>query len=126
MELVNTPPCRECEGKCCQYVAIEIGKPASKTDYDHIRWYLYHKNTNVFIDHDKKWYVEFRTPCEEQDVAFNCKIYKKRPGICRKHGNLEGECEYYDSPYLKYFSNNKEFLKYLKEKNIDWEFKQYK
>ena len=120
------PPCEKCGGKCCNYIAVEIDKPGSKADYDHIRWYLLHNDVNVFIDHDKKWFIEFRTTCEEQDSDNRCSIYERRPKICRTHGSEEYECEYYDSPYYKYFSFENEFLNYLENKGIKWEFKNLK
>ena len=118
-----TPPCRECGGKCCNYIAVELDKPAAKKDYDHIRWYLTHRNVNVFIDHDSKWYVEFRTPCLEMTGDRKCGIYGIRPSICRDHGNAEGECEYYDTPYKEYFSSRIDFEKYLENKKTDWKFR---
>ena len=118
-------PCGECGGKCCEYVAIEIDKPTSKKEYDHVRWYLAHKNVNVFIDHDKNWYIEFRTECLEMDENKLCTIYQIRPKICREHGNEEGECEFHDNPYSAYFSTRIEFEQYLKKKGVDWKFKKY-
>lgn len=117
------PPCRDCGGKCCNYIAVELDKPTSKRDYDHIRWYLSHKNVNVFIDHYNKWHVEFRTPCEELTRNRECAVYESRPLICRNHGNSEGECEYYDTPYKEYFSTMTQFEKYLDEKKINWKFR---
>ncbi len=119
-------PCNECGGKCCEYVAIEIDKPTSKSDYDNVRWYLVHRNVNIFIDHDSKWFIEFRTPCEKQQFDKRCSIYEIRPKICRDHGNVEGECEFYDNPYKKYFKTAEEFQLYLENKGIDWRFKKYK
>ncbi len=119
-------PCEECGGSCCRYVAIEIDKPKAKQDYDHIRWYLLHRDVNVFIDHEKKWYIEFRTICEEQLEDNRCGIYEKRPKICREHGIADGECEFYDSPYLEYFTSEETFIEYLKQKAKDWEFKRLK
>jgi len=113
-------PCGECGGRCCAYVAIEIDKPKSKKDYDVIRWYLSHKNVNVFIDHDNKWHVEFRTPCEYQKSDKKCGIYSIRPTICREHGTREGDCEFYDTPYAHYFTSCQNFESYLTEKGIDW------
>jgi Fe-S-cluster containining protein len=117
------PPCEECGGRCCDYVAIELTRPGNKSEYDHIRWYLVHENVSVFIDHEKKWYVQFVTTCTKKDSNNRCSIYPSRPRICSGHGNFEGECEYYSSPYLEYFSNESDFEKYLKRKNIDWKFK---
>lgn len=121
-----TPPCDDCGGKCCSYIAIQIDKPSSKQDYDYIRWYLAHEKVNVFIDHDRNWFVEFRTPCGFQNDQKKCEIYSKRPNICRGHGNGEGECEFFDTPYSAYFSELAEFEKYLDRKRVDWKYKNLK
>lgn len=121
-----SPPCVECGGRCCEYVAVEVDRPSTKKDFDNIRWWLLHENVNVFVDHDKKWYIEFRTPCEIQTADKKCHLYHDRPQICRGHGNEEEECEYFDSPYLTYFSTVKEFEKYLDKKGKDWRFKNIK
>lgn len=121
-----TPPCADCGGRCCRYIAIQIDKPSTKKDYDYIRWYLAHRDVNVFVDHERNWFVEFRTPCEFQDVDKKCMIYNKRPNICRGHGNGEGECEYYDTPYSAYFSDLEEFEKYLDRKKTGWRYKNLK
>ncbi|OHD65326.1 MAG: hypothetical protein A2176_15440 [Spirochaetes bacterium RBG_13_51_14] len=118
------PPCGDCGGRCCQYTAIEIDRPVSKTAYDNIRWYLCHTDVHVFVDHDRKWHVEFRSRCENLAVDHTCRIYDDRPQLCRNHGNAEDECEYYDSPYLHYFSSREEFEHYLCSKGVDWRFKQ--
>ena len=118
-----TPPCTECGGRCCKYVAIGMDKPSTKKDYDNIRWYLLHENINVFIDHDGNWFTEFRTDCSVQNSNHGCNIYVQRPEICKGHGNAEGECEFYDYPYKEYFSVEKDFLNYLKKKKIDWQYK---
>ncbi len=102
---------------------MEIGKPTTKTDFDNIRWYLTHKNVSIFVDHDRKWHIEFRTPCENLTKNKKCLMYEYRPRICRKHGNKEKECEYFDSPYLLYISSTIDFEKYLQSKGIEWRFR---
>jgi Fe-S-cluster containining protein len=122
-EEIYQAPCDKCGGKCCEYVAIEIDRPRTKKDYDHIRWYLVHKKVHVFVDHDRKWYVEFRSPCERLQKDKRCSFYNDRPKICRDHGNMDGECEYFDSPYTHYFKTVKQFERFLKKKGIDWKYK---
>ena len=82
---MDSQTCIECRGKCCGYVSIEIDEPTNKEDMDDIRWYLMHKNVNVYIDEDRDWFVEFQTPCEGFDRE-RCEIYDDRPKICRDHG----------------------------------------
>jgi Fe-S-cluster containining protein len=117
------PPCDNCKSRCCQYTAIEIDRPSSKTDYDNIRWHLSHENVHVFVDHERNWHLEFRTPCKNLAGDNRCLIYDSRPRICREHGNEADECEYFDSPYYQFFSSSEEFEQYLRRRGIDWRFK---
>ena len=112
------PPCDKCGGRCCKYVAVQLDKPKSKSAQEHIKWYLLHKNVNVFVDHYKNWFVEFRTPCLAQKLNNKCKIYESRPDICKDHCKGEGECEYYATPYLMYFSTVDQYNEYLEKKSV--------
>lgn len=117
------PPCDACGAKCCRYVSIEIDKPTGKRDYDTIRWYLLHRNVNVYIDHEEEWFVEFITPCEELRPANRCGAYEERPQVCRDHGWPIGTCEFFDDPTKHYFTSAADFEAYLAKKNIDWRWK---
>lgn len=121
----TVPPCVECGAKCCRYVAIEIDRPTTKKDYDHIRWYLLHENVNVFLDHDKIWHIEFVTKCRALADNHLCTEYERRPQLCRDHGWPIGSCEFFDSPYLHYFNSIESFEAYLDKKGIDWRFKKH-
>lgn len=104
-------------------MAIEIDRPTTKREYDDIRWYLLHKNINVFIDHDGDWHVEFQTPCEALADDHRCMQYEKRPQICRDHGWPAGTCEFFASPYRARFTRPEEYERYLDRKKIDWRYK---
>ena len=118
-----SPPCRECGGSCCGYIAVEVDAPKTKAAVDHMRWYLLHKNVNVFEEDNTTWYVEFKTPCEQQGRNKRCKYYEQRPRICQDYGNEEGLCEYYAPPYTKYFSTVESFEEYLESIGFDWRYK---
>ena len=77
-------PCKDCV-KCCSYVAIELDDPEDDDDWNHIRWYLVHKDVWVFVDHDDSWNIQFNTPCEKLDEHGWCKIYETRPQICKEY-----------------------------------------
>ena len=118
------PPCDKCGGRCCKYVAVQLEKPRAKSDHEHIKWYLLHKNVNVFVDHDKNWFVEFRTPCLAQKLNNKCKVYELRPDICRVHCTGEGTCEYYDTPFTKYFTTIDEYNEYIVNRSKNQKNKQ--
>lgn len=82
--------CEKCDGRCCRYVAIEIDKPVTKSDFDDVRWYTAHRAVSVFVQ-DKRWYISFASRCNFLTSDNRCEIYKTRPKICRKHEI--SECE---------------------------------
>ena len=113
---MTPPPCSTCDGLCCRYVAIELDKPTDKRDFDNIRWYLLHKNVQVFQDLEKDWFIEFITPCEQLDHDNRCMIYEHRPRLCKEHGEPPILCEKQDNPYHRLFKTVAEFDAYLKKK----------
>jgi Fe-S-cluster containining protein len=103
--------CSNCEGKCCKYVVVEIDKPTNLDYFEAIKWFVCHKNINVFVS-EGKWYIEFLTPCEFLDKNNLCKIYDKRPQICRDYH--VDECTFYNDYKEKYtFTNLKEIEDYI-------------
>lgn len=93
--------CEGCNGKCCRYVAIEIDCPEDLEDFENIKWYVCHKNTNVYVEEDGTWNLEFLTPCEFLDENSKCTIYERRPKICREFNT--DECPHYNN-YKELFS----------------------
>lgn len=108
-------PCRKCEAKCCKYFAFQIDAPRRKADIENIRWYLAHKGVKVFIE-KRRWYIEISNKCRYLTSEHACKIYHKRPLVCREHD--AGSCEHiFDKfDHDRVFRNMKEFDLYLKEK----------
>jgi Fe-S-cluster containining protein len=96
------PPCHMCTARCCKYFALEIDKPTTRQDFDHIRWYLMHEGIAVWVD-DGDWYLEVRTVCNHLQPDNTCGIYENRPQVCRDYGtdDDEGPCEYF-TEHLKY------------------------
>jgi len=106
--------CEKCDGKCCKYVAIEIDTPESLKDFDDIRWYVAHKNINVYVDDDYQWHVEFLTPCEHLGEDNLCQIYETRPKICREYN--QDECPFHNVYEEKFtFRNIEDVDKYIRE-----------
>ena len=94
------PPCHDCTARCCRYFALEIDRPVTPRDHDHIRWYLLHEQVVVWVQ-DGSWFLEIRTPCRHLLPDNRCAIYDARPQICREHGWPENDeehpCEYFDA-----------------------------
>lgn len=108
--------CDKCSGLCCRYFAMPIDTPEDKNDYDDIRWYLCHKNVSVFVE-DGDWYLNLKNVCRHLSPGDNrCKIYEKRPKICR--GYKVTDCDftegYYD--YELHFTDDKQMEEYIKVK----------
>lgn len=106
--------CENCDGKCCKYVVIEIDEPESLEDFEDIKWYVCHKNVNVYIDEEGQWHVEFITPCEFLGEKNKCMIYEKRPQICREYDH--DECTFHNDYEEQYsFKTLEDLEKYIEE-----------
>lgn len=108
-----------CDGcdECCRYIALQIDKPKTEEDYDHILWFLLHENVHVYVDWEDDWLLEFATPCKMLDKKTRlCTIYNRRPQICRSH--RQSECVRHDPvPAEKLsFRSADEFKKYWKDR----------
>ena len=119
------PDCDKCNGLCCRHIALELGKPSTKQDFDNIRWYLMHTDIQVGVDHDGDWLLDVPTVCKHLGKDHRCQIYEERPRICKDYPPIEQTCahESDESSYKVLFSNHLEFEQYLTKKKIDWKFK---
>ena len=82
---VAEPPCPLCPAICCNYIAVEIDKPTSKTQFEQLRWYLMHEKINVFVD-EGEWFLQVWSRCDNLNRDNTCAIYETRPEICREYG----------------------------------------
>ena len=111
-------PCHLCTASCCRYFALQLDKPSTKQDHDHIRWYLMHEGIAVWVQ-DGDWYLEVRTTCRHLQPDNRCGIYETRPQICRDYG-LPGDdpCEFFtaDLEYDLLFEDDAQYVTWLEEK----------
>jgi Fe-S-cluster containining protein len=108
--------CTSCiPAKCCQYFSLEIDTPASKSDYDDLLWFLAHKDVSIYTQ-NKSWYLMLHNRCTFLNKKSNlCKIYDKRPRICRAH--TTDECEFAeDWDFDKHFKSYDELERWLLKK----------
>jgi uncharacterized protein len=106
-------PCFEC-ALCCTYVAVEIDRPSTMKEYDHIVWYLYHPGITVFVDWNGDWFVKFESRCENLTPQGLCGIYERRPAICKDFDWRDCERHVKDDPPDKWlFGSAPEFLAWL-------------
>lgn len=116
--------CNTCQGQCCKYFALQIDTPESPEDFDHLRWYIAHKQVAIFIE-ENDWYLQVNTPCAYLTKTFSCGMYETRPQICRDYGwdpKGEVDCHENDKPcdHDHFFSNLEELERYLKKHKIKW------
>jgi Fe-S-cluster containining protein len=109
----KTKDCPQCESKCCRSVTIEIDVPRSKKAIGEVRWFVLHKDVLVYVDHDKKWHVEFKTRCTALTENNLCTIYEERPLICRQYPKKDETCEYEENPYKRIFRTQGEVIAYF-------------
>jgi Fe-S-cluster containining protein len=116
--------CEKCGAMCCKHVALEIDKPTTKMDFDHIRWYLLHEGVEIFIEDDGSWNLKFQSPCVKLRKNGQCGIYDSRPHICRGYPPEDKECEFEgDESYYKYlFTSVEEFEAHMDKTKKNWRF----
>jgi Fe-S-cluster containining protein len=101
---------------CCRYFALPIETPEDRGDYDDIRWFLVHKGITVFVE-DGDWYISIKSKCKYLSEKDNrCRIYGKRPRICR--GYSHRYCDYVEGEYdyELHFTSDKQMEEYIKAK----------
>jgi Fe-S-cluster containining protein len=115
LKLPSEHPCTEC-GACCRYLAVEIDKPTTNRDYDHIFWYLTHRGVSVYVDWEGDWYIEFETVCEHLTDGGTCGIYRDRPKICSDFSWHDCERATGESASKRHFHTEKDFFVFLETK----------
>jgi len=108
--------CDKCTGLCCRYFALPIDTPETREDYDDIRWFLCHKNVSVFVENGD-WYICIKNKCKYlSENDYRCKIYDKRPRICRQYSHKD--CDFVEGEYdfELHFTNDKQMEEYIKMK----------
>ena len=107
--------CEKCTGLCCRYFALPIETPEDRDDYDDIRWYLCHKDVTVFVENGE-WYLNVKNKCRNLTKDNRCKIYNKRPRICR--GYRHSDCDFVEGEYdyELHFTSDKDMEDYFKIK----------
>ena len=108
--------CEKCTGLCCRYFALPIDTPEDKGDYDDIRWFLCHKDITVFVE-DGDWYININNKCKHLSEKDNrCRIYNKRPRICREYRHADCDFVEGEYDYELHFTNDKQMEEYIKIK----------
>lgn len=107
--------CTACTGLCCRYFALPIETPEDKEDYDDIRWYLCHKGITVFVE-DGDWYLNVKNKCKHLAADHICRIYEKRPKICRGYHQRDCDLSEGEYDYELHFTTDKQMEEYIKIK----------
>jgi Fe-S-cluster containining protein len=107
--------CDKCTALCCRYFALPIETPTTKEDYDDIRWYLCHKGITVFVE-DGDWYINIKNTCKYLADDYTCRIYKKRPRICRQYSHKDCDFTEGEYDYKLHFTNDKQISGHIRTK----------
>ncbi len=108
--------CDKCTGLCCRYFALPIETPEDKEDYDDVRWYLCHKDVTVFVE-EGDWYINLNNKCKSlSEKDYRCKIYNKRPKICKGYSMSDCDLTEGEYDYELHFTSDKQMEEYIKIK----------
>ena len=100
-----------CAGRCCKYYSMPMDTPRSDRDFDDIRWYLMHEDTNVY-KYEGTWYLLVNRRCKYLRPDNLCGIYDTRPAICREYDAVD--CEFTgEVPYELFFADDVALEKWL-------------
>ncbi len=108
--------CDKCAGLCCRYFALPIETPEDKEDYDDVMWYLCHKDVTVFVE-EGDWYINLNNKCKHLlEKDYRCKIYNKRPRICKGYSIRDCDFTEGEYDYELHFISAKQMEEYIKIK----------
>lgn len=103
--------CDYCTAKCCKYFALPIDTPATRADFDFIRWFLLHEQACVFTE-GETWYLLVHTHCRHLRADNRCGIYERRPQVCRDYST--DNCEFDPTwVYERYFETAEQVEEYV-------------
>jgi len=108
-------PCHKCGAKCCRYFALQLDTPRSRADFENIRWYLAHKKVTIFVD-GGKWFLDVGNECRYLTADHRCRIYDKRPLVCREHDTYECERHPGDFGHEHTFKKLEELDRYIEKR----------
>ncbi len=108
--------CFDCDQTCCRTVVIEVDAPRSLRDYSDLVFYLHHGGTEVVVAESgrkREWYIQYHSPCRNLSKDGRCRIYVKRPLVCREYDWQH--CERNTSSAMHYIRSTEEFYEFLKK-----------
>lgn len=110
--------CAYCTARCCRYFALPLDTPTTWSDFDHMRWFIMHGRTAVFVD-DGTWYLLVYGDCKHLLPNNFCGFYEDRPQICRDY--TTDACEFDDDGvYDHYFETAEQVVEYV-EATLNYE-----
>lgn len=112
-QMTESEICVKCHG-CCMYVTVPLDYPRSNDQKDMFRWYLLHRNVEIYIDHDKEWHILFKTPCDKLLSNGMCSIYETRPQICKDYS--ADSCSRTGKDYIELFRKPDDLEKYFEKR----------
>jgi Fe-S-cluster containining protein len=106
--------CDRCVALCCRYFALEIEKPETRRDFEDLRWYLLHEDSQIFVE-DGEWYLQINRKCRALLPDNRCGIYENRPAICREYttNGCDWHADAYDYEHL--FTEPEQIERYMHE-----------
>lgn len=108
--------CETCPAVCCKYLNIIVENPRTPEEVNGLLWYIYHRASELYLDTDGDWSVVFQNPCKHLDKKNRCKIYARRPSICRQFSARDCHGPDFAGSIKLHFKTDREFIGYIKRK----------
>lgn len=107
---------KQCGGRCCRYLTVQVSAPRGHSDWDEVRWWLAHEGVMVTKDEDG-WMLHVSTRCQNLQPNNLCGIYGSRMTTCSEY---EAEnCEFTgDVPYAVELHSVGDLADYLEKRKL--------
>jgi uncharacterized protein len=114
MEMAEKGQCGKLHRDVLSILRAAIDTPESREDYDDIRWYLCHEDVSVFVE-DGDWYLSVKNKCRHlSEKDYRCRIYDRRPKICRKYKHADCDFVEGEYDYELHFTSDKDMEEYIR------------
>jgi hypothetical protein len=93
--LKEVTDCEKCNGKCCQYVLLDI--PLQNTTFDYLEYLIFH-GISIYIEDKSDILIYIKARCNKLNDEGKCTIHEdeSRPNICKDYGQILCQMSFQD------------------------------
>ena len=105
--------CGQCAALCCKNLSVRILRPYTRAEIEDLKWQLHFDTVSIYI-RKNRWYQLVEGRCIYLGEDDRCKIYPRRPEMCRRHN--PPDCEFFGKFYDVLLETPDQMEAYLAER----------